>query len=54
MVVLVTACSAATIVIVESTAIASIFSLFSIAFFICADVVPDLLILFKQEPEHTI
>ena len=42
------------IIIVETTTIASIFSLLCIAFLVSAYIIPDFLVLLKQEPEHAI
>ena len=56
MVLLVTArcTAAATFVIVEANAIASIFCLFSVALLVSSYIVPDFLVLFEQKPEHAI
>ena len=46
---------ASTLVFIQSTdADASMFSLLNITFLVGANVVPDLLVLLKKKPEHTI
>ena len=46
---------ASTLVFIQSTdADASMFSLLDITFLVGANVVPDLLVLLKKKPEHTI
>ena len=44
-----------TLVFIQSTdADASMFSLLDITFLVCANVVPDFLVLFQKKPEHSI